>query len=88
MVYGLVLGLDVVLDVRDFDYGFSDSDNCVLDVRIKVIIHIIILDKIELEENLVITLEVDHILDPLADQILDLWDFHTFIVEINRNLAE
>ena len=75
---GLVLELDVVLDV---DYG-------VLDAQIEVVIHIIILDKIELEENLVITLEVDHILDPLADQILDLWDFHTFIVEINRNLAE
>ena len=88
LVYGLVLGLDVVLDVRDVDYGFSDSDHCVLDVRIEVVIHIIILDKIELEENLVVTLKVDHILDSLAEQILDLGDLYAFIGEINRNLAE
>jgi hypothetical protein len=81
---------------RDVDHGdcyadhvgVRDVDHGVLDSRIEVVIHIIILDKIELEENLAVMLEVDHILDLLADQILDLGDFQTFIVEVNRNLAE
>jgi hypothetical protein len=66
-------------------YGLIQGPDDVHDVLVEVIIHIIILDITGLVGNLAVTFEVDHILAPsLADHMVD---FHTFIGEVNRNLA-
>jgi len=53
--------------------------------RIEAAIRIIVQDIIKLEDNLAVTFEANHIMEPsLADQI----DFHTFIEEVIHNQAE
>lgn len=70
-------------------YDLIQGPDDVLDLQIEVVIRIIILEIVGLVGNLVVTFEVVHILGPsLADHTVNFGDFHTFIGEVNRNLAE